>query len=186
MKLFTNNFKEKLMAATRQVLYGKKHPFWLGVYEWEHRDKNGELIAKWTTENALADEGEENLLDAYFRDQNVPPTFYLMLVDDTPEETDSLADIMGEPSTNGYERQEITRDSTSWPTLELDSGDYMITSAQVIFQATGGSWGPVTYSVLTTVGSGTAGPLISYVALSQSRTLSADETLGCTIRIKLQ
>ena len=148
MKLFTNNFKEKLMAATRQVLYGKKHPFWLGIYEWEHRDKNGKLIDKWTVENALADEGEENLLESYFRAENEPTTFYLALFNDTPEETDTLALLTGEPSTFGYERQEITRDSTGWSTLALDSGDYMITSAQVIFQAIGGGWGPVTYAVL--------------------------------------
>jgi hypothetical protein len=178
--------KRSLKMALRILLYGKKHPHWIGVYEFEHRDKDGNLIDKWTVENALADEGEENMLDAYLRAQNVPTTFYMALYNDTPVETDTLADLTGEPSTNGYARQEIERSTVGWPALALDSGDYMATSKQVTFSASGGSWGPVTYMVLCDVASGTSGKLISYVALSQSRTLQDSEALGCKMKIKLQ
>lgn len=178
--------KRALRMALRMLISGKKHPTWVGIYEFEHRDKDGNLIDKWVVENALADEGEGNMLDAYLRGQNAPTTFYLALYNDTPVETDTLADLTGEPSTYGYARQEIERSAVGWPTLALDSGDYMATSKQVTFSASGGSWGPVTYMVLCDVASGTSGKLIAYVALSQSRTLQAGETLGCKIKIKLQ
>lgn len=175
-----------LQMALRILISGKKHPMWVGIYEFEHRDKDGELIEKWVVENALADEGEGNMLDTYLRATSSPTTFYLALYNDTPVEADTMADLTGEPSGNGYARQEIERNSTGWPTLALDSGDFMATSKQVTFSASGGSWGPVTYMVLTTTASGTAGLLLAYVALSQSRTLQNGETLGCKIKIKLQ
>ena len=175
-----------LHMALRILVSGKKHATWIGLYEFEHRDKDGKLIDKWVVENALADEGEQNMLDAYLRGQNAPTTFYLGLYNDTPLETDTMADLVGEPTGNGYARQEVERSAVGWPTLALDSGDYMATSKQVTFSATGGSWGPVTYMVLTTTASGTAGKLIAYVALSQSRTLQSSETLGCKIKVKQQ
>lgn len=178
--------KEMFKPVKRYIKYRKKHPFWLGIWEIEHRDKDGNVIWSDVIENALADEGENNILDAYFRGQNAPSTFYLALFNDTPVETDTMADLQGEPSGNGYARQELERNTTGWPTLELDSGDYMVTSKQANFSASGGSWGPVTYMVLTTTASGTSGKLLAYVALSQSRTLQAGETLGCKIKIKLQ
>jgi hypothetical protein len=178
--------KKIIRWLVRLVKYGKRHPFWLGIYEFEYRDRYGNLIERWVVENALADEGEENILNSYLRATSSPTTFYLALFNDTPIETDSMDDLTGEPGTNHYERQEITRDATGWPTLALDSGDFMATSKQVVFDATGGPWGPVIYMVLTTTLSGTAGLLLSYVALSQSRTLLEDETLGCKMKIKLQ
>jgi hypothetical protein len=181
--MYVKRYLENLLSALLRPRL-KKHPHWIGVYEFEHRDKDGNLIDRWVVENALADEGEQNMLDAYLRGQNAPTTFYLALFNDTPLETDTLADLVGEPSTNGYARQEITRDTTGWPTLALDAGDFMATSKQVTFSATGGSWGPVTYMVLTTVASGTAGKHLAFVPLSGPRTLQASETLGCKIKVK--
>lgn len=119
-------------------------------------------------------------------DADAPTEFYLALVNDTPTETDQLGDVTGEPSTHGYERQLVERNDTGWPTLALDNGDYMATSKQVTFGATGGSWGPVTYMLLTTVKSGTSGVLIAFVALSSSKTILENETFGCKMKIKLQ
>ncbi len=137
------------------------------------------------TPNALADEGEQDMLSVYFRAGTAPTNFYVGLVNDTPVDTDTLATITGEPSGNGYARQLIERNSTGWPTLALDSGDYRAVSTEETFTASGGSIGPVTYAFLTTVVSGTSGLLIAYAALSASRTLAAGETLGVTSRVKL-
>lgn len=179
-------FRDNLFEIIRYLLYGKKHSFWVGEFEWEHRDKDGNIIDKWTTYNALANEGEFNILDSYFRDKNVPIDFYLMLVNDTPVITDTLADIIGEPSGNGYQRLQLTRNVTDWPTLALDSGHYMVTSKQVIFEAIAGSWGPVIYAILTTVPTGTDGLLIAYVQLSSPRTLTSGQSLACRVRVKLR
>ena len=137
------------------------------------------------TPNALADEGENAMLDVFFRAGTAPTNFYIALYNDTPVDTDTLATLTGEASGNGYARQLVERSNTGWPTLALDSGDYRAVSSTETFTASGGSIGPVTYAVLTTVVSGTAGLLIAYNALSQSRTLASGESLDVTFRAKL-
>ncbi len=179
--------KRAWKMALRALFSGKKHAAWIGLYEIECRDKDGNLLWSEVPQNALADEGERSMLDGYLRAQNIPTTFYLGLFNDTPVETDTMADLTGEPAgTYGYARQEIERSVVGWPVFDMDLGDYMATSKQVMFSATGGPWGPVTYMVLTTTESGTAGKLIAYVALSQSRTLQDTETIGCIIKVKQQ
>lgn len=136
-------------------------------------------------DNALADEGEQQMLDVYLRAGTAPTNFYIALYNDTPVDTDTMATITGEPSGNGYARQLVERSSTGWPTLALDSGDYRAVSSTETFTASGGSIGPVTYAALVTVSSGTAGLHIAYAALSTSRTLANGESLDVTKRIKL-
>ena len=159
----------------------------VGTFHWKHIAADGKtIIDEWETSNALADEGESGFLDCTLRATNCPTTYYLRLYNDTPVETDTLADLTGEPAgTYGYAAQAITRDATGWPTLALDSGDFMATSAVKTFTASGGSWGPVTYAVLATTSNNT-GKLYSYTALSTSRTLASGESLQVTYRIKLQ
>jgi hypothetical protein len=158
----------------------------IGTFHWKHIAADGKtVIDEWDTQNALADEGESVFLDCTLRATTCPTTFYLRLYNDTPVETDTLATLTGEPSTNGYAVQEITRNSSGWPTLALDSGDYQATSSTETFSASGGSWGPVTYAVLAT-SSDTSGKLIAYTALSTSRTLATGESLQVTYRLKLQ
>lgn len=137
------------------------------------------------SDNALADEGEQQMLDVYLRGATGPTNFYLGLVNDTPVDTDTVALLTGEPSGNGYARQLIERSNTGWPTLALDSGDYRAVSSVETFTASGGSIGPVTYSFITTTVSGTGGLLVLYNALSTSRTLASGESLDVTSRVKL-
>jgi hypothetical protein len=167
------------------VIKKTKHNAWLGLWDFKLYGADGKLKEAWISQNALADEGESSMLDTYFRATNTPSTFYIRLFNDTPTETDTLADLTGEPSTNGYAAIEITRDSTGFPTLALDSGDYQVVSKQVTFLATTGSFGPVIYAVLATTSNNT-GKLIAYVALSMSRTLAAGESLKVTLTLKLQ
>lgn len=156
-----------------------------GTFHWKHIAADGTVIDEWETQNALADEGEQLFLNCTLIATGCPTTFYLRLFNDTPAETDTLADLTGEPSTNGYAASEIPRTDVGWPTLALDSGDYQATSSTETFSASGGSWGPVTYAVLAT-SSDSSGKLVSYTALSTSRTLASGESLQVTYKLKLQ
>jgi hypothetical protein len=156
-----------------------------GVFHLIHRAADGAVLWEGDVENSLADGGESTFLDCTLRATNCPTTYYLRLFNDTPVETDTLSDLTGEPSGNGYVAKELTRNSTGWPTLALDSGDYQATSATVTFEASGGSWGPVTYLVFATSSDNT-GVLMNYGALSTSRTLADGETLQMTYKLKLQ
>ena len=184
---------------------------WIGRYDWKHygrpagwrsdwskervvaavREAMGigslQVLARGIAENTLDNDGQENMLDTYMRAQNTPTSLYLGLLNSTPIKTTTLATMSNEPGgTYNYSRQALARNTTDWPTLATDSGDYMVTSKQVVFTAIGGSIGPVTYMFLCTAASGTSGYLVCYAALSTTRTMEDGETLGCTISIKLQ
>lgn len=176
-----------------------KYPHWLlkskyygmdireiGSMDFRCYDAQGKL--KWeelNLKNNLSDEGEYMFLDVVLRAGTAPSGFYLRLFNDTPVETDTLGNLTGEPTANGYAAQTVERSTTGWPTLALDSGDYRAVSSTEIFTASGGSWGPVIYCVLAT-STDSSGKLVSYVALSQSRTLATGESLQVTYRLKLQ
>lgn len=137
------------------------------------------------TLNALADEGEQDMLSVYFRGGTAPTNFYIGLLNSTPTDTTTLATMTGEPSGSGYARSLVERSSTGWPTLALNSGDYRAISSTETFTASGGTIGPVTYAFLTTVVSGTSGLFLVYNALSTSRTLASGESLDVNMRITL-
>lgn len=156
-----------------------------GVFYLVCHDATGKV--KWTdiAHNNLADEGEQWLLDTFLRGAAGPATFYLRVWNDTPAETDAISNLSGEPSGNGYSAKEVERSDTGWPTLAIDSGDYQAVSKSVTWTASGGSIGPVTYITLCT-SSDASGKLISYAALSATRTLAAGDSLTATYRIKQQ
>lgn len=148
-------------------------------------DSSGAMKWQETIHNALADEGEQWFLDTFLRGASGPTKFHLRLYNDTPTETDTLSALTGEPSTGGYAAKEVERSNTGWPTLSLDSGDYQAASKTVTWTASGGTIGPVTYIVLAT-STDSSGKLISYAALSTSRTLQSGDSLQATYRIKQQ
>lgn len=158
---------------------------WQGEFHLTAYDSEGKEIWSEVAPNSLADEGEQMLLDVALRGGTAPTQYFLRLFNDTPIETDTLAALTGQPSTNGYAAQLVERSAVGWPTLALDSGDFQAVSKEVTFTASGGSWGPVSHCVLATSSDNT-GKLISFAALSQARTLAAGETLRITYRVKLQ
>jgi hypothetical protein len=177
-------FGKELSITSADVQTGVMHE--LGYEVFTHVAADGKtLLWKGVGGNALADEGEQSVLDCYLRAQNCPSTFYLRLFNDTPVETDTLADITGEPSSNGYVAKEVTRNTSGWVSLTLVDGDYKAVSAEQTFVATGGSWGPVTYCVMATTSNNT-GKHITFSALSTSRTLANGETLKVTKSIVMQ
>lgn len=180
--------REELNLVVGENNRNKKHKFWKGVWTFTYKDKDGNVIETYTKENALADEGEQDILDRTFRGSAAPASYYVRLYNDTPIETDTLATLVGEPAAGAgtYNSQALALNTTDFPTLALDAGDYMVTSKTITFDATSTGWGPVTYAVLATVATGTTGKLYAYVALSTSRTLAVGETLDVTMSIKLQ
>lgn len=135
------------------------------------------------TPNALADEGEKDILDVYFDDVAVRTSLFLRLYNDTPVETDTLATLVNETSGTGYGPITVTR-GTDWTDPALDAGDMQTVMSTKQFAATG-AWTAATHLVLATVGTGTGGLLIAYVALAATRTLANGDTLDIDLAIKL-
>jgi hypothetical protein len=129
----------------------------------------------WTPNN-LADEGKLDMLDVYFEDQAVRASVFGRLYNDTPVDTDGLADLTGEVSGTGYGALEWTR-GTDWGAPSINgSGNGEVVGVEKTYTA-GGSWSAATHFVLATVGSGTSGLLIAYAALAATRTLVDTDTL---------
>lgn len=139
-----------------------------------------ELVAEQPWElNVLTDEGENNLLDVYFRALNAPTNFYIGLANSTIAEASTLANITEAAASNGYARQLVERSATGWPTL----AGSVVTSSTETFTASGGSIGPVTDAFVCDVVSGTAGLLIVGTALSTTRTLADGESLDVSFDV---
>ena len=145
--------------------------------------RDGKVIWSEEKKNSLVDEGEKSLLNSYFRATDSPTKFYIRLCRDSVLEADTLTDIQNEPSGNGYAAVEVTRDSTGFPTIEMDSGDWRVVSKEVSFTASGGDIGPVNTMYLATT-SDNLGVLIAFVDLSIERTALDGDTLYAQMRIK--
>ncbi|MFX1300371.1 MAG: hypothetical protein ACFFDE_05455 [Promethearchaeota archaeon] len=149
--------------------------------------RNGEVIwEEEITANILHDEGEQFIVQVVFSEaQSVPAAYYIGLDNrSSPAEADTLTELSGEPSGNGYARQAVNSDATDW-TVTQEGGDYQAKSKTVTFTASGGSWPSVQQMFLCTVASGTAGKLIATAALSAARVLQDQDSLQTDIAIKL-
>jgi hypothetical protein len=141
--------------------------------------------------NALADEGENDILDTYFRALAKKTTLYGRLYNDTPVETDTLATLTGEVTGTGYAPNTQcawTIGNTDFPTFAKTGGggtDWKVTSSVKTFTAGAGGWTVATNLVLASVATGTAGLHIAWSALSASRTLAASDTLDVSIAVEL-
>ncbi len=163
---------------------------WLGLWTMRHKRPNADLLHEdIDIKNALMDEGEQHILDVYLRGATQPTNLYFGLGNNggtpgVPAETSTLSSIT-EVSGTSYARITVACNSTDWPTLALDSGDYRATSATKTWTA-GGTWTAADYLFLCNVSSGTSGKLIATVALSASRVLLINDTLDVSMLVKLQ
>lgn len=160
---------------------------WMRMYQ---TDLAGNLVWSGLARNALANEGEQSVLDTYFRGATPPAGFYLRLYNTTPALGSTLSTLSAsEPATaNGYNpaNQGLARNSTDWPSLSLVSSHYEVTSKTITVTASGGTIGPVTYAAIATSSDNT-GKLVSYAALSATRTLNAGDSLQMTsYKVRLQ
>jgi hypothetical protein len=149
--------------------------------------RDGKEIWSMDKKNSLVDEGEEAMLESFFRGSSTftPTQFYIRLCNDTLTETDTLVSIQGEPTTNGYAAQLVERSTVGFPTKDMPDGDYRITSKELTFTAAGGNIGPVTTAYLATTSDNT-GKFIAFVDLAMTRTILSGDSMVVQIRIKLQ
>lgn len=162
----------------------KKHPFYEGFWDIKHI-RDGKVLWEEEVHNDLLDEGEQNMLQVYFRDEQLPVSFYLRLAYDSIRETDTLSNIENEPSTGGYTAQTLERSTVGFPTLEKHEGDYRVVSKLITFTASGGVIGPVNVMYLATTTDNT-GILVASISMSVARTLQSGDFLQVTIKIKLK
>jgi hypothetical protein len=158
------------------------------VLEARHLDENGSCIwEKQHLPNILHQQGEEFILKTIFNTSAgiiIPGAFYLGLDNRTNLTlTDTLSEVVNEPTNNGYMRQGIS--SSNGFQVTLNNLDWLVTSSSIMFNATGGSWGPVKNIFLTNVSYG-SGFLISSVPLKTSRTIESGQTLSLRIALGLR
>lgn len=161
----------------------------LKIIDVKHLDTSGNVL--WQNNNILNimhEDGEEYILRAVFTGGRVstiiPDSYYLGLDNRvTPATTDTMDDLIGEPTTNGYERQ-ATNSSGDFA-INFESNHFIATSPIVAFRATAGAWGPVSHLFLTDQ-SNNSGFLISTASLGTTITVSAGESVTMRIGMTLR
>lgn len=134
--------------------------------------------------NALVDEGEQAILESFFRNNHTPTFYFALYNDGAIAETDTLATLTNEVSGTGYARIAVARDTTDWGAAVLTAGDYQTTSATKTFSA-GGTWTGASELALVSAASGTTGTFYAWAPLSATRTLVNGDTLDVSLAVKL-
>lgn len=163
----------------------KKHDWFDNIWSFKHFRK-GKLLWEHAGRNDLVDQGEEAILEVFFRGVSsyIPSEFYLRLCNDTLAETDALTNVLNEPSGNGYSAQLLERSTVGFPTKEQVLGDYRLVSKEITFTASGGQIGPITTAYLATT-QDNSGSLIAFKALPISRTILDGDSMIVQLAIKL-
>ena len=159
----------------------------LKILEVQHLDVKGNVL--WEDKNIrnfLHQDGEEYMLRAAFTGGRVstiiPDSYYLGLDNRLAVNTDQqISDLIGEPSSNGYERQAVN--SSGDFAINFEQDHFIATSPIVAFRSTTGDWGPVSNLFLTDK-EDNSGFLISTAVLNTAITVSVGEQV--TMRIGMQ
>lgn len=166
-----------------------------GRRAWHPTVGRGELVAPDGTalwrgdwhENTLHDEGEASILNVYFREQANPAKYLGLAAQGSTAsivETATMAAITeaAAPGSNGYTRQQIV--AGDWGAPALDSGDYMVTSAQKSFGPnTGATWN-VTHAFITTTATGAGGLLLVSIPLGSAQAVNNGIGFNFTTQVK--
>lgn len=163
---------------------------WRGIMkilEVQYLDPQGNV--KWVDRNirnVLHQDGEEFLLRAAFTGGQtstiIPDDYYLGLDNRTTiADSNTMDDLIGEPTSGGYARQTVN--SSGDFVVSLENDHYLAKSPIVTFRATSGSWGPCANLFLTDK-SDASGYLISTAVLSTPADLTIGESV--TMRISMQ
>ncbi|MGH2555473.1 MAG: phage tail fiber protein [Actinomycetota bacterium] len=136
--------------------------------------------------NGLADEGEENILNDWLREQAALSKYLACLNDATIAETDTMATMVESkaPGADGYNRQQIL--AADWGVPALDVGDMQSSAAEKTFGPISGTSATVTHVALVTALTGTTGKFLLFVALSATTTVAVGQSLKYTLRAKVQ
>jgi len=148
--------------------------------------RDGKVIWEDEASNSIVQEGEEAILETFFRDDDTyaPAGFYVRLCNDTLVVSDTLSTILNEPSGSGYSAQTLERSAVGFPTKEISESAYRIVSKILTFTAASGSIGPVTTAYLSTSSDDT-GKLIAFRALAMTRTILDGDSMTIQFRVKL-
>jgi hypothetical protein len=125
----------------------------LKVIEVKHI-RDGEVIwEERNLHNLLHQDGEEFMLRAVFQggplENPTIPEYYYLGLDNRQSLSieDTITDLVGEPAGSGYQRQAVSSETDFAINFETDH--FVATSPIVAFQATVGSWGPVSNLFIT-------------------------------------
>lgn len=161
----------------------------LKIIEIKHLNAEGKVL--WENKNIhniMHQDGEEYLLRAAFTGGRVstiiPDSYYLGLDNRSAPAVDNLIDdLVGEPTSNGYERQTVN--SSGDFAINFEAKHFIATSPIVAFRATSGSWGPVGNLFLTDKADNT-GFLITTADLGTSITVNTGESVTMRIGMTLR
>lgn len=131
--------------------------------------------------NVLMDEGEKDILDDYLKGGTITSKFLAMISALPADETKTLASGFTEsetPGTDGYARPQIL--VGDWGADTLNSGDYQATAAEKSMGTNAGVAWALAAVALVTVGTGTAGLWLAYVA-----TATTSVALGAAFKYTL-
>lgn len=168
---------------------------WRGVFRAEWSILGETFIDE--AENQLYDQGEQDVLEDYCRDTSTHTDFKIGLLKTAYaiDETHTMANIAAQELLNaqngGYSaRQVIARSAVGWPTSALAAGDWQITTAQVMWTATGAWADTAGYMFLMTGGVATpgnaTGRITAVAALVPTRQLQAvNDNVKVTYALKL-
>jgi len=160
-----------------------KHQFFEGIWNIK-QIRDGEVLWEITKRNALVNEGEKIILDAFFRGSNVPASFYVGFCYGEINEESQLVHIPNEPnSANGYARALLSRNEVDFPVLELNEGDYQLTTKEMTITASGGSIGPLNKAFMATSATD-VGFLLSFISLPTTVTIQDGDNITFSIKIK--
>jgi hypothetical protein len=157
----------------------------LTIIDIQHRNSKDEILwQQKNVNNLLHQEGENFLLGIAFAGFTIPSNYYLGLDNRAiVAASDTLDELIGEPSTGGYERQAIP--STGSFAMNFESLHWVATSPIVTFRATVSGWGPVTCLFLST-SNDNSGSLLSTAILESAILLSANDTITMRIGMRLK
>lgn len=165
--------------------------FFDNIWTIRFTDKQGNLLYENIGNNALANDGEDWVLRAAFRNEYATDKLYVRLCNQILAETTLLSDITTEPTGNGYysgdvSLYELTRDEAGFPTFEEVGGDVRLKSRTIAFTASGGSIGPISTVFLATKPAGdSTGKLICYRALPITQSILNGNSGTAFFRLKL-
>lgn len=169
---------------------GKRWSPTIGRYDILDPDGSIAEAGEWVP-NLLLDEGEENIINDWLR-ENAALGKYLALCKATPAETDTMAWLnpneVFAPPLNGYARIQIA--AGDWGVPALNVGDMQSTAAQKTFgPASGSAWAALTTVSLVTAATGQiagSGKHLLNVALSGTTTVNVGQSFLYTLSAKVQ
>lgn len=170
--------RRELLRPRKTLLYGRG----------EILSPEGDVL--WAEDwqpNFLTDEGEQSLLNVFYREQANPSKYLALLNMASPVETTTMATMTEAkaPAADGYNRQQFTAPG-DWAAPALNSGDYQTVGAEKTFGPISGTQMVATHAALVTALTGTAGLLLQVIALSATTTVPVGQSYRYTLTNKAQ